>query len=150
MRTWRGDIMENTRLMEANNITWGQRDINLEDHLQGKKVFHQWVSMRLKQSNYMKELSNVISYLMTISLYNCPAADKLHTFIIFLWSPCPHKFHHLKNSGVRPIHCMRFLFFGFFWCEWPRFSGKWTMPIHNFLLLSFPKAYVYIQLKLVP
>lgn len=83
MHTWRDDIMENTWLMEANNVIWGQRDINLEDHLQGKKVFHQRVSMRLKQSNYMKELSNVISHLMTISLYNCPAADKLHTFIIF-------------------------------------------------------------------
>lgn len=150
MHTWRDDIMENTWLMEANNVVWGQRDINLEDHLQGKKVFHQWMSMRLKQSNYLKELSNVISYLMTISLYNCPAADKLHTFIIF-YEALVHTNFVIWKIQELDQHILWGVFFClFFWCEWPRFSGKWTMPIHNFLSLYFPKTYVYIQLKLVP
>lgn len=58
---------------EANNITWRTEGYKLRRSFTGKKAFHSaMVPMRLKQSNYMKELSNVISYLMTISLCNCP------------------------------------------------------------------------------
>lgn len=73
VHTWRDGIAEYTRFVEANNISWGQRDINLVEPFMGGKIFNQWVPMRLKQFNYIKVFLIWYLYVETIRLYNSSA-----------------------------------------------------------------------------
>lgn len=127
VHTWRDGIAEYTRFVEANNISWGQRDINLVEPFTGGKIFNQWVPMRLKQFNYIKVFLIWYLYVETIRLYNSSAV--MNCILLCCMKPW---FTQISSSKKFRSKTSKFYVgFYFFGMNDLDFSGKSTIHIHN-------------------